>query len=91
MGDEVLGWSDSRSAQAGFVLTDPGHLVPKPLVLDWVRAGSLWAAGVTPFAAVRAVSLLPATWWPSAPPPAEPARSPSSPASGDVASGGKDT
>jgi NADPH:quinone reductase-like Zn-dependent oxidoreductase len=59
VGDEVLGWSDSRSAQADFVLTDPGHLARKPLALDWVRAGSLWAAGVTSLAAVRAVSLHP--------------------------------
>jgi NADPH:quinone reductase-like Zn-dependent oxidoreductase len=54
-GDAVLGWSDSRSAQADLVVSDPDHLVAKPPGLDWIRAGALWAIGVTSFAAVRAV------------------------------------
>ena len=56
-GDEVLGWSDSRSAQADYVLSDPRHLTTRPAALDWIRAGSLWAIGVTAFSAVRAVGI----------------------------------
>jgi NADPH:quinone reductase-like Zn-dependent oxidoreductase len=55
-GDAVLGWSDSRSAQADLVVSDPYHLIAKPPALGWVRAGALWAIGVTSFAAVRAVA-----------------------------------
>jgi NADPH:quinone reductase len=59
VGDEVLGWSDRRSAQADFVVSDVDHLIPKPSTLDWIRAGSLFVVGVTAFAAVRAVSIQP--------------------------------
>ena len=55
-GDEVLGWSDWRSSHADFVVVPPAHLTPKPLALDWIRAGGLFVAGVTAFAAVRAVA-----------------------------------
>ncbi|GGL13484.1 NADP-dependent oxidoreductase [Mangrovihabitans endophyticus] len=58
-GDEVVGWSDKRSAQAEFVTADAGHVTPKPLTLDWIRAGGLFVAGVTAYAAVRAVALKP--------------------------------
>ncbi len=56
-GDEVMGWSDRRSAQADHVLSDPRHLIAKPPALDWIRAGALWAIGVTSFSAVRAVAI----------------------------------
>jgi NADPH2:quinone reductase len=56
-GDEVLGWSDNRSAQADYVLSDPRHLTARPAALDWIRAGALWAIGVTSFSAVRAVGI----------------------------------
>jgi NADPH:quinone reductase-like Zn-dependent oxidoreductase len=58
-GDEVIGWSDSRSAQADYVVSDPQHLTAKPRALDWIRAGALWAIGVTSFSAVRAVAVQP--------------------------------
>lgn len=58
-GDEVLGWSDSRSAQADYVISDRQHLTAKPRALDWIRAGALWAIGVTSFSAVRAVAVQP--------------------------------
>jgi NADPH:quinone reductase-like Zn-dependent oxidoreductase len=58
-GDEVMGWSDSRSAQADYVVSDPQHLTAKPRALDWIRAGALWAIGVTSFSAVRAVAVQP--------------------------------
>jgi NADPH:quinone reductase-like Zn-dependent oxidoreductase len=55
VGDDVIGWSDRRSAQADFVVAQPEHLVPKPASIDWPQAGSLYVVGVTAFAAVRAV------------------------------------
>lgn len=56
-GDEVLGWSHQRSAHAEFVAIPSSQLIAKPPSLDWYRAGSLFVAGTTAFAAVRAVSL----------------------------------
>src|SRR6202453_415290 len=58
-GDEVMGWSDSRSAQADYVISDRQHLIAKPRALDWIRAGALWAIGVTSISAVRAVAVRP--------------------------------
>jgi NADPH2:quinone reductase len=58
-GDEVLGWSERRSAQAEYVAIVPGQLIPKPKALDWFRAGSLFVVSTTAVAAVRAVSLKP--------------------------------
>jgi NADPH:quinone reductase-like Zn-dependent oxidoreductase len=58
-GDEVLGWTDQRTAQAHYVASDPAHLIPKPPALDWYRAGSLFVAATTAVAAVNAVSLKP--------------------------------
>jgi NADPH:quinone reductase-like Zn-dependent oxidoreductase len=55
-GQEVLGWSDSRSSHADYVASDADHVVPRPLALDWARAGSLFVAGVTAYAAVAAVA-----------------------------------
>ena len=57
--DEVMGWSDRRSAQADHVVSDRQHLIAKPRALDWIRAGALWAIGVTSFSAVRAVAVQP--------------------------------
>jgi NADPH:quinone reductase-like Zn-dependent oxidoreductase len=56
IGDEVLGWSDWRSSHAEYVAVPADHLTHKPLALDWIRAGGLFVAGVTAFAAVRAVA-----------------------------------
>jgi NADPH:quinone reductase-like Zn-dependent oxidoreductase len=58
-GDEVLGWSEQRSAQAEYVASSPSRLIPKPPALDWFRAGSLFVVATTAVAAVRAVSLKP--------------------------------
>jgi NADPH:quinone reductase-like Zn-dependent oxidoreductase len=55
VGDEVVGWSDSRSSHAEHVVVTADHLTRKPLALDWIRAGGLFVAGVTAYAAVRAV------------------------------------
>lgn len=58
-GDEVMGWSDRRSAQADHLVSGRQHLIAKPRALDWIRAGALWAIGVTSFSAVRAVAVQP--------------------------------
>ena len=58
-GDEVLGWTERRSAQAEYVASSPIRLIPKPPALDWFRAGSLFVVATTAVAAVRAVSLRP--------------------------------
>ena len=58
-GDEVLGWSEERSAQAEYVVSRQEQLVAKPPALDWYRAGSLKVVAATAGAAVRAVSLKP--------------------------------
>jgi len=58
-GDEVLGWTDRRTAQAEYLVSSPSNLVPKPPALDWFRAGSLFVVATTAVAAVHAVSLKP--------------------------------
>ena len=58
-GDEVLGWTERRSAQAEYVAIDPAQLIPKPPALDWYRAGSLFVVATTAVGAVRAVALKP--------------------------------
>ena len=59
LGEEVLGWSEQRSAQADYVVASPTRLIQKPLALDWFRAGSLFVVASTAVGAVRAVSLKP--------------------------------
>jgi NADPH:quinone reductase-like Zn-dependent oxidoreductase len=56
VGDEVIGWTDNRASQAELVCVDAGHLVPKPAGVSWEVAGGLFVAGVTAYAAVRAVA-----------------------------------
>jgi NADPH2:quinone reductase len=58
-GDDVIGWSDQRSAQAEYVLIGAAQLIAKPPALDWFRAGSLKIVATTAVAAVRAVALKP--------------------------------
>jgi NADPH2:quinone reductase len=55
VGDETLGWSERRSSQATYVVVPAQHLIARPTSLSWEAAGSLYVAGVTAFAAVRAV------------------------------------
>jgi NADPH:quinone reductase-like Zn-dependent oxidoreductase len=54
-GDEVLGFVDTRSSQAEFVVAEAGNLVPRPPSVPWDVAGSLFVVGTTAYAAVRAV------------------------------------
>jgi NADPH:quinone reductase-like Zn-dependent oxidoreductase len=56
-GDEVIGWTDNRASHAEYVVAEAEHLTPKPAALPWDVAGALFVAGVTAFAAVRAVGL----------------------------------
>jgi NADPH:quinone reductase-like Zn-dependent oxidoreductase len=57
VGDEVLGWVDTRSSQAELVVVDVEHLVARPGTVPWDVAGSLFVVGTTAYAAVRAVGL----------------------------------
>jgi NADPH:quinone reductase-like Zn-dependent oxidoreductase len=59
IGDEVLGFTDNRASQAQFVVVPAGQLTAKPPELSWQVAGSLYVAGTTAYAAVRAVALKP--------------------------------
>ena len=59
LGDEMLGWTERRAAQAEYVTSGPEWLIPKPPALDWFRAGGLFVVAATAVAAVRAVSLKP--------------------------------
>jgi NADPH:quinone reductase-like Zn-dependent oxidoreductase len=56
-GDEVIGWTDERGSHAEFVVVPAGHLVAKPAGVSWDAAGALFVAGVTAWAAVRAVGV----------------------------------
>jgi NADPH:quinone reductase-like Zn-dependent oxidoreductase len=58
-GDEVIGFTDNRASHAQFVLVEEGNLTPRPSGIPWEVAGSLYVAGTTAYAAVRAVSLTP--------------------------------
>jgi len=55
VGDEVIGWVDTRSSQAQYAVVDAANLVPKPARVPWEVAGALAVAGFTASAAVRAV------------------------------------
>jgi NADPH2:quinone reductase len=55
VGDEVLGWSWSRSSHAEYTAVPVTQLIPKPAGLSWEVAGSLYVVGCTAYAAVRAV------------------------------------
>jgi NADPH:quinone reductase-like Zn-dependent oxidoreductase len=57
VGDEVIGYSDNRNSQAELVVVAATQLTPRPPSVPWEVAGSLHVAGVTAWAAVRAVSL----------------------------------
>jgi NADPH:quinone reductase-like Zn-dependent oxidoreductase len=57
VGDEVIGYSDNRNSQAELVVVPAENLTPRPPSVPWEVAGCLHVAGVTAWAAVRAVSL----------------------------------
>ena len=55
VGDEVIGFSMRRSSHAEYVTVPANQLTPRPAEVPWEVAGSLFVAGVTAYAAVRAV------------------------------------
>ncbi|WP_028933592.1 NADP-dependent oxidoreductase [Pseudonocardia spinosispora] len=55
-GDEVLGWSEQRVAQAELVAVPAEHLVGKPAGLSWEVAGSMFVAPMAALASVEAVA-----------------------------------
>ena len=57
IGDEVIGYTDNRASQAEYALVEARNLTARPAGVPWPVAGSLFVAGVTAYAAVRAVSL----------------------------------
>jgi NADPH:quinone reductase-like Zn-dependent oxidoreductase len=59
VGDEVIGFSMRRSSHAEYVTVPANQLTPKPAAVPWEVAGSLFVAGATAYAAVRAVRLVP--------------------------------
>lgn len=59
VGDEVIGFSMRRSSHAEYVTVPADQLTDKPSAVSWEVAGSLFVAGATAYAAVRAVRLAP--------------------------------
>lgn len=57
VGDEVIGWVDTRSSHAEYAAVEAANLTPKPAGVSWQVAGGLPVAGSTAWAAVRAVAL----------------------------------
>jgi NADPH:quinone reductase-like Zn-dependent oxidoreductase len=56
-GDEVIGYTDQRASHAEYVVVAAEHLTRRPPGVPWEVAGSLYVAGCTAYAAVRAVAL----------------------------------
>ena len=59
VGDEVIGFTDNRSSQAELVVIEAANAARRPPEVPWEVAGSLFVAGATAWAAVRAVVLAP--------------------------------
>jgi NADPH:quinone reductase-like Zn-dependent oxidoreductase len=57
VGDEVIGFTDKRASHAEYVLAEEKNLTARPAGVPWPVAGALFVAGVTAYAAVRAVAL----------------------------------
>jgi NADPH:quinone reductase-like Zn-dependent oxidoreductase len=57
VGDEVIGFSLTRSSHAEFTAVPVEQLTPKPAAVPWEVAGGLYTAGAAAYAAVRSVNL----------------------------------
>jgi NADPH:quinone reductase-like Zn-dependent oxidoreductase len=58
-GDEAIGYTDNRASHAEYAVVRAEHLTGRPAGVPWDVAGSLYVAGCTAYAAVRAVALGP--------------------------------
>jgi NADPH:quinone reductase-like Zn-dependent oxidoreductase len=58
-GDDVIGWVDTRSSQAEYLVAEAANLAAKPAGLPWEVAGAIPVAGFTAWAMVAAVGLRP--------------------------------
>jgi NADPH:quinone reductase-like Zn-dependent oxidoreductase len=56
-GDEVIGWVDTRSSHAEYLVAAAANLAFKPAGLPWEVAGAIPVAGFTAWAMVRAADL----------------------------------
>ncbi|MFE3248654.1 NADP-dependent oxidoreductase [Streptomyces sp. NPDC059209] len=59
IGTPVIGFTNRRAAQADYVAVPADQVTPKPAAVGWDVAGSLFVAGTTAYAAVRAVGAEP--------------------------------
>jgi len=57
VGDEVFGFTDNRASHAEYVLAEQENIVYRPAKVSWEQAGSLFVAGTTAWASVKAVAL----------------------------------
>lgn len=55
VGDEVIGWVDTRTSHAELVAVPAAHLVSRDSAVPWEVGGALFVAGTTAHANVRAV------------------------------------
>ncbi|MGZ4221981.1 MAG: NADP-dependent oxidoreductase [Solirubrobacteraceae bacterium] len=55
-GDEVIGFTHNRASQAELVVVEAENVTTRPAGVPWPVAGSLFVAGTTAYATVRAVS-----------------------------------
>jgi len=56
VGDEVIGFTNSRASHAELVVVGEANLIHKPAGVSWEAAGCLYVAGGTAWAMVHAVS-----------------------------------
>jgi NADPH:quinone reductase-like Zn-dependent oxidoreductase len=56
VGDEVIGFTDRRASHAALVVVEAESLTARPAGVSWEAAGSLYVAGTTAYACVRAVA-----------------------------------
>jgi NADPH:quinone reductase-like Zn-dependent oxidoreductase len=59
IGEDVIGWVDTRSSQAEYVVAEAANLARKPVSLPWEVAGAIPVVGFTAWAMVRAVDVKP--------------------------------
>jgi NADPH:quinone reductase-like Zn-dependent oxidoreductase len=57
VGDEVIGWVNTRTSHAEYAVVEAANLTAKPATVPWQVAGALPVVGFTARAAVRAVAL----------------------------------